>query len=155
MTVLAGLLPGMPAAPPVSAQPHPHRAQLWPARAGAIGHRGGGRLAFEGSHALSLDAKGGMVYGQRMIRLRCRDCGVVYAASSDHICLVRPAVARSGLVPAAETVTQRIASGEKAAGASTTYKYRDPERRRAYLREYMRGWRAKRSRERAAKEVED
>jgi hypothetical protein len=73
---------------------------------------------------------------------RCKDCGVLIAmVGIRHRC-----VPVRGIAPVIASVTTdapRQEEPEKLGPRSSTYRYRNPEIRRAQMRQYMRDWRAK------------
>ena len=63
---------------------------------------------------------------------RCADCGAVYAlVGLRHRCVARTV----------EAVSERVPS--RIDGEGSTYRYRDAERRRVYMRDYMKRRRAR------------
>ena len=64
-----------------------------------------------------------------MIRAKCVDCGEVYPAGQEHEC---------DHVTDGLSSTPKTVEGVIEIAARGTYKYRDPDKWRAYMREYMR-----------------
>lgn len=65
-----------------------------------------------------------------MIRVRCLKCGMAHYAGHDHAC--------QSVTGMANNVAMANDVGNAENGVPVTYRYRDPDKRRAYMRELMR-----------------
>ncbi len=79
-----------------------------------------------------------------MIRARCPKCGTTYSAGGDHVCTMEPlpAVYDDEVTPAQLAELRRQVAPLGVETWPSTYRYRDPEKRREYQRDLMRKRRA-------------